>query len=197
MGEPLRAHTINEVRYYLMVTVCQACGKGPRILDAIQPPGKSGQYARAETHCKNCQDRQDVDFICDEELTPSAPESDIISPTDEPSPTIDLGQWLSLFYLLVETAATETSPPLTRRLGFRAALCLAEGLKFFGPDDELPPESAFFTPDTLAAFRKHPEKFAKQKLRDMQAKLPSMGTMARRVARDEESRRRRWWQFWR
>ena len=39
-------------------------------------------------------------------------------------------------------------------------------------DDELPPESAFFTEATLSAFREHPQNFPRQLLRDLQAKLP-------------------------
>ena len=103
---------------------------------------------------------------------------------------------MSLFYLLVESAAKEDAPTATRRTGYRAALCLAEALKFYG-DDELPPRSAFFTETSARAFSEHPENFAKQKLRDMQSKLPPIAKMARRVARDEASPRPKWWRFWR
>ncbi|GAG20851.1 unnamed protein product, partial [marine sediment metagenome] len=119
-----------------------------------------------------------------------------ISPTAEPSKIIDLAQWLSLFYMLAESAAEGDSPVATRRRGYQAALCLAEALKFYG-DDQLPPASAFFTPATAEVFRQHPERFARQRLRDIQAKLPALSTMAGHVDRDEGAAKKRWWQFWR
>ncbi|MHC4982237.1 MAG: hypothetical protein ACYTF6_03600 [Planctomycetota bacterium] len=196
MDQPVQAHTINEAHYYLMVTACKQCGKGPWMIEATE-----GSQADAATtlraKCKNCQARQEFKFRCEHEVPDSGSEAEMISPSEEPSKIIDLGQWLSLFYLLVETAAKEPSHPETRRLGYRAALCLAEAMKFYG-DNELPPREAFFSAETASVFREHPENFAREKLRNMQAKLPMLGAMARRISLDERARhRRRWWQFWR
>jgi len=194
MTEPLRAHTYNESRYYLMVTPCGACGKGPWQIDAAEGPGPADAAVAIRAHCRQCNATREFRFIC-EFQTPEG-DAEALNPSDQPSRIIDLGQWLSLFYLLVESAAKEEVPSATRRTGYRAALCLAEALKFYG-DDELPPPSAFFTETSARAFREHPEKFAKQKLRDMQSKLPPIAKMARRVARDGEPPRRKWWRFWR
>ena len=196
MDRPLRAHTFSEVHYYLMVTPCRQCGKGPWLMDAPAGAEASQGPVAVKASCKHCGAAQEFQFVCDHALPFRGVEGECINPTNEPSRLIDLAQWLSLFYLLVESATSEIAAAETRRGGYRAALCLAEALKFYG-DNELPPESAFFTPATQTVFREHPENFARQKLRDMQAKLPDLGVMARRIARDERMQGRRWWQLWR
>jgi len=257
MDEPLSVRTINELHYYLTVTACDVCGKGPRVVESVQPApaGTGGTVAgsfprpwsqataangaaapptataannaavpptataangaavpptataataavpavlQAEVSCNHCHSRRPLTFISQFSVSQDPPESETINPTDQPSRLIDLGQWLSLFYLLVEIAARETHPAESRRISFRAALCLAEALKFYSGDDELPPAEAFFTADTREAFGRYPEKFARQRLRDMRAKLPALDLMARRVARDRQvPRKKRWWQIWR
>jgi len=190
-AEPLRAHTINEVRYYLMVNPCRLCGKGPQEIVSGADEIRPGTPATVGARCKHCRQLQSINVLCQ-----NAPaDADAINPTAEPSRIVDLGQWLSLFYLLLESAAAEKSRTATRRGGYQAMLCLSEALKFYG-DNELPPEEAFFAEATAAIFRRHPEKFARQKLRDMQSKLPAPAKMAARVAGDQLRRKRRWWQFW-
>ena len=199
MDEPLAAHSLNEVRYYLTATICPECGKGPRALLAPEPDPSAGQICRAVVACQNCSSRQELGFTCEYALASSGADIERINPTARPSRIIDLGQWLSLFYLLIETASRCDQPPEVRRLGYRAALCLGEALKFYG-DDELPPEQAFFHEATRQAYLDHPESFARQRLRDMQSKLPKLQTMKCNINRDERtgnSARRRWWQFWR
>jgi len=198
MDGPLSVRTINELHYYLTVTACNECGKGPRVVESIEPVSPGSVVRLARTSCNHCHAQKSIEFVSEFNLIEQPPESETINPTDQPSRVIDLGQWLSLFYLLIEVAAQELKPAESRRISYRAALCLAEALKFYSGDDELPPESAFFTDDTRTAFHRYPEKFARQKLRDMRSKLPALDLMARRVARDEESRsRKRWWQIWR
>ena len=208
MDEALRAHTLNEVRYYLMATPCPACGKGPWISDATRPAGAVPEDTVIDAHCKHCRHQQSFSVRCQypppetraaqraASQSSAGAEAEIINPDDDPSRIVDLGQWLSLFYMLIESASSQEDPAETRRIGFRAALCLAEALKFYG-DDQLPPESAFFLPERLETYRTCPENFARQKLRDMQAKLPNLAIMARNVSRDDRTTRRRWWQFWR
>jgi len=196
MDEPLQAHTFNEARYYLMVTACGACGHGPWEIDSSEPPGGAAGPIAVKAHCARCGDERTFRFSCEFRSPSSGPESEQINPTRSPSRIVDLAQWLSLFYLLIERAASADGKVDARRGGFRAALCLAEALKFYG-DDELPAESAFFSETSLVVFREHPEKFARQKLRDLRAKLPAIGVMARNIARDGRARPKRWWQFWR
>ena len=120
----------------------------------------------------------------------------MINLTDRPSRLIDLAQWLGLFYHFLETADRQSAPADIRKMGFYAALCLEEALKFYS-DNELPPESAFFTPTSQEAFRQHPEKFARQRLKDMRGRLPAIPKMVRRVDMDRQKAGKRWWQFWR
>jgi hypothetical protein len=195
-SQPLEAHSFNEVRYYMTVTVCPSCTKGPWEIDRSQGPDLVSRLAVVAAHCRNCSRQGRFEFLCPYDAPTEGPEAQIISPAGEPSKIIDLAQWLSLFYLLVESAAGDDSPQNSRLRGYQAALCLAEALKFYG-EDELPPASAFFAPATAEVFRRHPEKFARQRLRDMQAKLPALSVMARRVARDQQPARRPWWRFWR
>jgi hypothetical protein len=194
MEQPLQAYTVNEAHYYLMVTACRECGKGPWLIEETKQQAQASDTVTISAKCKNCHARSDFMFTCQHAVPASGAEAEIVNPGDEPSRIIDLGQWLSLFYLLVESASKAPSRPETRRLGYRAALCLAEAMKFYS-DNELPGEEAFFSPLTARAFREHPESFARQRLRTMQAKLPMLGAMARRVVHDQQTRR--WWQFWR
>lgn len=194
--QPLAAQSLNEVLYYLTVTVCPSCGKGPRQIDHSDGPDPASRLAVVTARCRSCLRQDRLEFLCRYDVPTEGVEAETINPDEQPSKIVDLAQWLSLFYLLVESAAGDNSPAATRRRGYQAALCLAEALKFYG-DDELPPSSAFFGEASGEVFRLHLEKFARQKLRDMQAKLPALAVMARRVARDERSVRGPWWRFWR
>ena len=195
--EPLWAHTITEVDYYLMVNPCPQCGKGPMVRTDTSCSPQSGEIVAVEAICNACSARTALRFACENQLPPGGLESQCISPVNQPSRIIDLCQWLSLFYRLIESAAAQVSSYQTRQNGFAAALCLAEALKFYG-DDELPPESAFFSPQSLDAFHQHCEKFARQRLRDIQAKLPALPVMAYRLSQDLIPRsKKKKWQFWR
>ena len=196
MEQPLPAQTFNEARYYLKVTACGACGQGPWEVDQAEPPAQPGEIVTLRARCIHCGAERTVRFACEQPLPATGPQAECINPTPTPSRIIGLGQWLGMFYYLVEAAARADSRPAGRRIGYRAALCLAEALKFYG-QDELPPASAFFSEAAASIFRRHPERFARRKLRGLQAKLPPLAKMARSVNRDERRRRKRWWQFWR
>ncbi|MFW6132973.1 MAG: hypothetical protein ACOC8F_03690 [Planctomycetota bacterium] len=193
MDEPLRAHTINEARYWLRVAPCPQCGSGP-LRSRVAADAAAGEPITVDAECAQCGLRRGYRFVCEHGVGQSAPDAETINPTDEPSRLIDVAQWLSLFYVLIEAGARERSASATRLAGYRAALCLAEALKFYG-EGELPPEEAFFSARTLQSFRDHPESFTRQRLQDRRSKLPAMGTMARRVSQDRPKRRRRWWPF--
>ncbi len=191
MDEPLPAHSPDEVRYYLMVTRCPSCGKGPWTIEEEHPEQGGLEIVRA--HCHHCGHIKTFRFIC-EQAAGDENRAELINPTANPSSIIDLSQWLSLFYMLLESASSEKSPATARLQGYRAALCLDEALKFY-TENELPQDSAFFSGQTLAIFREHPEKFARQKLRDMQSKLPSLSAMAERITQKPKSARKKWWPF--
>ena len=191
----VRARTSNEARFYMMVTPCTACGKGPRGLASAQQP-VAGALSVA-TQCRACERTEEFAFEIEHDTPLSGSESETINPTDKPSVIIDLAQWLSLFFLLVERANAEEDGVVSRQASFQAALCLAEAIKFYRDGEDLPEESAFFSDASRAVFREHPQKFSRRRLGDLQAKLPDMKTMARRINRDHWVRTKKWWQFWR
>jgi len=59
-----------------------------------------------------------------------------------------------------------------RRLQVQSAACLAEALKFYDPDNDLPPEEAFFTAESRRQFRARPELFARDRIIGLRARLP-------------------------
>jgi len=191
MHEPLPAHTFSEAKCYL--TACEACGGGPWEIESTRPPESSRKTTLVVAHCRSCRARRTFTFLCGPEGAGEVTEDACINPTDAPSRIIDLGQWLSLFYMQAESASSQASASAARRCGRYAASCLAEALKFYRADaGELPPGSAFFTPASAEAFREHPEEFARQKLRDMQARLPALPAVARGLPSDRTTGRRKW-----
>ena len=195
MDQPLPVHTFYEAKYYLMVNPCPNCGSGPWQIDTKQITNDIRQLITTAVHCEHCTRKKVFTFSCQETPAESDQSIETINPTSDPSKIVDLSQWLSLFQMLVESAASSDDKPETRRQGYRAALCLSEALKFY-KDNELPPESAFFSDESLSIFRKHPEEFARQRLRDMQVKLPTLPRIARAVEKDTHRETGRWWQFW-
>lgn len=199
----LGAHSLTEAYLYLKVTPCPDCSGGPwevqdepSAADAPpQPP--AGRALRAR--CQQCGAERQFLLEGVEQPAGQVPPgpTEAINPAPAASEIIDLGQWLSLFYLLVGSADRAADKAEIRRQAFRAAQCLDEALKFYSGDDELPPPSAFFVESSRQAFAEHPEKFARQRLRDMRGKLPDHRVMARRLTRDAgRNQQKRWWQFW-
>jgi hypothetical protein len=195
MKSPLEAHSWAEINYYLLVSPCAACGKGPWLAEPAAADAPNSVAATAT--CKACGNIETFRFS----MLASAgqvPGGESINPTDEPSRIIDVGQWLGLFHMLAEQAGKAAHKADTRRMGFQAAQCLAEALKFY-TDDELPPPSAVYTEPTRAALHEYPARFARQRLRDLQAKLPALHMMSGRLAAEQETPltpRRSWWKFW-
>ena len=212
-GEPLRAHSIAEIHLYLMATPCAQCGRGPlksEELDRAYAPGPDDEATGSVTQpgsqyscratCQSCGHRDTVAFVLAEGAVKQDPRSlyPIVNPSDEPSTMIDVGQWIALFRVILERASKESDKIESRRLGYEAALCLEEAIKFY-EDDELPPARAVFCETTRAHLRDHPQQFARQRLLDMRAKLPTTATMRRRISRDARAQTRRgrpWWKFW-
>ena len=178
-----------------MVTPCPQCGKGPWVVRSAQQPGD--RAFTVEAHCRECNDEKTFAFDIEHDTPLSGSESETINPASGPSEIVDLAQWLSLFYLLLERAATENDRVVSRQASYQAALCLAEALKFYGDEDELPAEGAFFSAASREVFRGHPKDFARQRLVDLRSKLPAMNVMTRRIDRDHWVRHKKWWQFWR
>jgi len=191
----MEVSTLNELKYYLMVSPCPLCDKGRRLLRRVNAPNRPGGSYLVETICEQCSAEGQLHVTCRTAPGQLPDDPECINPTDRHSDVIDLAQWLSLFYLLIESAAAETAKPEVKLRGYRAALCLAEALKFYGPDD-LPGDGAFFSSTTVQLYRQHPERFSKSRLLAMQAKLPPATLMRRHLARYEGHKRKQWWRFW-
>jgi len=206
----MRAHSPGEARLYLKVTPCSACGQGPwetqqAGADSTAPAASPDRLLTLNARCAHCGAERAFVFQCSpadpgrpaDARHHAEPAGETINPTERPSEIIDLGQWLSLFHLLAETAEGPSEKPEARRDAWLAAQCLDEALKFYPSDDELPAESAFTTDASRQAFAEHPEWFARQRLRDMRERLPGLRGPARRPA--DEARTgspRPWWKFW-
>lgn len=194
MESPLQAWTFNEARYYLEVTPCPSCANGPLTPEPAPLPAPR-QSVTVVAVCGHCRGQHPFTFLCEFPLPASGPEAEVINPTDDPSRIIDLGHWLSLSYSLIGVAGHQSDPLLGRRLGYQAALCLSEALKFYHPGEELPPTEAFFSPTSQSAFRQAPERFARARLLALRSRLPSLDRTAPPLL-PSAPRPRRWYQFW-
>lgn len=147
--------------------------------------------------CGACQHVVDLTFELPHGLgTDKSGGPPVVNPTDEPSHIIDVARWITLFRVITEAADRETDKMEVRRLGLEAAQCLEEALKFYDePDNSLPPPEAFFDEDSRRRFQENPERFAKQRLIDLRAKLPSMSVMMSRLSSGGKAKRKRWWRW--
>ncbi len=187
-----------EAYLLVMVTVCDACGKGP-----LEPGGhealeiEGGQGRRMLARCKVCGAEQEFAFDLSDLVEPEdAAGSPRINPSEQPSQAIDLAQWLMLFEAIVRAADEQSDPIEGRRLGYEAAQCLEEALKFYPLGAvEWPDESAFFYESTLSRYREHRHVFARTRLVEMRQRLPSLGQMQERLR--GQAGKRAWWVFWR
>jgi len=194
MDEPLRAHTSNELHYYLMVTPCAHCGRGPLVPEMADLP-VAGSEATVRARCKRCGFEAALRFRWDHDVPADADDADCINPSREPSRIVDLGQWVSLYYLFSDSAASAGSPVDARTSARQASLCLSEALKFYG-EEELPPQSAFFCEASSSAFRENPAHFARTRLRDLQAMLPAPAHRPAPAPSRQPGGANPWWKFW-
>jgi len=197
MDRVLRAHSLNEVRYFLRVQPCEDCGKGPWEAAGGPVSAAGGGAVNVTAQCRTCHGEREFEFTCEDPSIGAADGDERINPTSQPSHIVDLGQWLSLYDLMLVEAEAAASPFEAHRAACRAALCLEEALKFYEDDDELPPEGALFSHASDLAYHEHPEAFAQQHLRDLLIKLPSPHTVApATVERAPSISHHKWWQFW-
>ncbi len=198
---PVVSHSLAEVYLYLMVTPCAECGTG-RLegADARSARWDDRVGVEVETTCTSCGQRASLRFALAESELGAAqhkrPDAAArINATDEPSHIIDVGGWITLFSVIAEAAAKSEDRVETRKLGYEAAQCLNEALKFYEEDNDLPPDTALFTEPSRRRFREQPQAFARSRLIDLRAKLPSIDAMEKRLA-SGQGRRKRWWRPW-
>lgn len=196
----IHAHSWAEFRLYLTVTPCPRCAGGSLSLPENQAASAAdGDQNKIIATCKSCLGSCEFRVVLPDDagLADRDDLYPIINPTDEPSRIIDVGQWITLFRVLLESAGKEKNKIEARRLGFEAAQCLEEAIKFYD-DNDLPPEQALFTEATRRWMRDHPEQFSRERLMALRGNLPkSTFTPTRRTHRAEKPDRPAWWKFWR
>ncbi len=200
----LPARSTVERHFYLMVLQCGKCGRGPFTLVRTEqtPDGREDLWY---VRCRQCQQGQCLRFdrekLAVDEATNIASDLPEVNPTDHPSELIDVGQWLALFYSILNAAANQQDRKEAQRLGYEATLCLEEALKFYRDDNELPGERAVWVQASRERLKEHPEMFVRQKLLAMREKLPNIEVMRQAMRKSEnltqvDGKKTRWWNRW-
>ncbi len=176
-----------------MLQCCDACDTGPLGVAGEEIEEEHiDSIVRVDCRCDNCGRGAALRFRIDSRWAKPT-EAPVVNPTEEPSKLMDVSQWLTLYHSLLAKSNEAPDKIESRRVAYEAGLCIAEALKFYEPDNDLPPGSAFFSDHTREQARNHPAVFARQKLLSLQAKLPNL--RARATSQRPESGRK-WWKFW-
>ena len=183
---PLIAHSLAEAYLYLMANPCPSCGKGP--LRGREPSASGSSEPRAQAsgalaspppvtlsaECTSCHSASPWTFQLPKPLdAKEANPPPLLNPTDEPSRILDVAQWITLFRMISTTADNQSDKQASRRLRIEAGQCLEEALKFYEPDNDLPPTGAFFHQGSRDRLRANPEQFSCQRLLGLRNKLPT------------------------
>ena len=199
---PLEAHSVAEAHLYLMATPCKVCGTGrTRCVDSRAGSSAGQPLLMLQTRCEGCGFDSEFGFsLPDEAAAASGKDDELaaarINPGAEPSRIIDVAQWLTLVRVVSEAAAAQSDPSESRRLGYEAAQCLEEALKFYRDDSDLPPPEALLHEQSRHQLRERPNLFARSRLINLRAKLPTLTEMEQRLASSGHRRPRKWWKLW-
>lgn len=176
-GSERTVHSLAEAHLYAAMVPCRACSTlGLLITQSHDEDNGASRRLRAKTLCEGCGGETELDFIAvgGIDLRPEAVARIpvVINATEQPSELLDPGQWLTLYRIAVEAAERIPEKPLARAVLLEAGQCLAEALRFYPADSDVPPVAAFFSAETLQRFRDHPHLFARQRLIELAARLP-------------------------
>lgn len=187
----IRVHSVAEAFLCVMVRPCRVCGRGPlNAISEIKRVGASPGSFRLDAQCKSCRSPETLSLEIDPVPSRQGASSNVINPTPHRSEAIDLLGWLTLYRTIVATVKNAPNPAEARRLAAEAAQCLDEALKFYELENELPPQSAFFSEESRQRFADHPDQFARSRWREERLKLPAgQATPAITSA----TKRRSWW----
>ncbi len=205
--DPLPAHSLAEAYLYLMAASCPACGRGPMAAGRARPDTDTEPLQLTiSASCKACEHASDYVFSLPGDLLAleALQESRLaarVNPSPEPSAIVDVAQWIMLFRMISEAAARSSDKVEARQLGYEAAQCLDEALKFYdaADDNDLPPNSAFFHESSRHRRREHPQEFSRVRLIELRAKLPTLDVMeAERFVSSghKKKSRKKWWPPW-
>jgi hypothetical protein len=198
----LSAHSVAETFLYLMAKPCPGCGAGPLRGGDAHPTDRGDTTELAVPYrCERCGYDDTLRFTVPGGLDAVRARQGgrlaaRINSTDEPSRIIDLAEWLVIFRMVAEAAATERDRGQARRLGYEAAQCLEEAMKFYEGDNDLPPDNAFFSEASRRRRRDHPEEFSRERLIGLRGRLPTLDAMEASEFVSRKPRRKRWWMPW-
>jgi len=188
---PAPLNSLLEAELYFMVAACPACGGGLAVAAEHVHWDAPGGVLTVPAHCTGCGGEVTRRFATRRvpagELQrgcvvwpPSGERSaeQPINPGGRRSAVIDVAGWLSLHDRFVEAArlAGQESDAAgrgeVRRLLLLAGACLEEALRFYEPENDLPPARGLFTAASRRQLREHPERFARPRLIGLRARLP-------------------------
>lgn len=196
----LAIHSLTEAQLVVWAKRCGRCGNGPLAPEtgAIEPSA-AGPILALPVTCRSCGEVTVLRFAgidpkagdprlarfvtLEESPVPPAPP---VNPTGEPSRAIDVAGWLTLEAMLGEKArqlrawASGTADRgAAREWELLAGTCVEEALKFYDPDNDLPPEEAFFDEFARRQLRDRPESFTRERLIHLRTQRP-IETQARK-----------------
>ncbi|MFH0981022.1 MAG: hypothetical protein V2A79_05735 [Planctomycetota bacterium] len=199
---PLEAHSVAEAHLYLMATPCKLCGAGRTRSMGNRAESSAGRHVLLlHTRCEACGFDSEFRFSLPDQALPTQGD-DVdwtaarINPGGAPSKIIDVAQWLTLFRVISEAAAAQTDAAESRRLGYEAAQCLEEALKFYREDSNLPRPESLLHEQSRRQLRERPDLFARARLINLRAKLPTLTEMEHRLESSGHRRPRKWWKLW-
>ena len=201
-SQPLEAHSLAETYLYLMATHCPRCGQGPlRGADARPEGDERPIRLRIAATCGSCGEHGEYRFtvpgsVASLRARQAGSVAARVNPSSRPSQIIDVAQWIVLFRMIAEAASRATDKVEARRLGYEAAQCLEEALKFYEEGNDLPPDAALFQESSREMRLTNPQEFSRERLMALRGRLPTLDLME---AERFVSRRsiRREWKFWR
>ncbi len=203
----VHVHSVQEEYFYMMVNPCGCGGAWFPAGQAIEPTDGRVRH-RIEAKCSRCGKERAFPFELPGEAAPGGPaQVREINPTDEPSRAVDLAQWLDLaeFYLKRIEGLKDSVRKAQSLLDAR--LCLEEALKFYGPEDDAPPDEALWSDAGRKKARRHSDAFRRETLEAMLDRIPPKEKLEKVDApvqkefesglRAEAGRRaRQRWKFW-
>lgn len=193
-SQPVRVHSVAEAYLVPMVRRCPVCDKGPvRARGDLTKTNTAEQRWTLDACCDACGNEETLDIRIDPDPTAEQAASEWINPTGERSRVIDLLGWLTLFRSIHAAYEKETDKAEARRLAIECAQCLDEALRFYEPDNDLPPDDAFFTDEARRRFSDHPQQFARPRWQHERSQLP---TVVFRPPSGLPHAARPWWRFW-
>ena len=193
---PLITHSLAEAYLYFQATPCPTCGKGPLQGSDPQSLRTRGEdvLVTIDATCRSCRGTAKTTFQVPETRMSDEEEADVINNTEEASRILDVAQWITLSFVINESAARETDRVRARQLGLGASQCLEEALKFYDDaDNDLPPPEALFHDSSRRRLRDHPEEFSKRRLINRRAKLPRMSAVRPHPSPVKSRPELRWW----